>query len=454
MNKPQENKMGTAPILPLIIKMSVPSMLSMMVIALYNIVDSIYVSQISPDALTAVSIAMPAQLLLISVSSGIAIGVNSLIARSLGAKNFDTASSAAAHGIILAVISSLSFAILGFFFSEIFVSAFTTSEVIRDMGTVYLQIVTIVSIGIMMQITAEKILQATGNMILPMLSQLIGAVINIALDPVLIFGLFGFPEMGIAGAATATVFSQLIGMAIALFGLKLSKSELTIKLKNFKIEKTVLSQIFKVGLPSMIMQSIGSVMTVGLNAILSGFSDAAVSVLGIYFRVQSFVFMPVFGLTQGLMPIMGYNYGAHNKKRLMQALKSGTIIAMGIMCLGTLAFMIFPSQILGLFNPSEEVLLIGTYALRAISICFPFAAVGIIFSTLFQAVGNGNYSMFISIVRQLVFILPIAYLLSFFGVQYIWFSFPLAEIFAIFAAIYFFKSIYKNQISVMSDIKE
>ncbi len=451
MDNIRENKMGTAPILPLIIKMSVPSMLSMMVMALYNIVDSIYVSQISPDALTAVSIVLPAQFLMISVASGTAVGVNSLISRSLGAKNFDTANGAATHGLLLSIISWLVFAILGVLFSDIFASGFTSSENIRDMGSVYLRIVTIASIGVMMQIAVEKILQATGNMILPMLSQLTGAIINIILDPILIFGYFGLPEMGIAGAATATVISQIIGMMIAILGLKLTKSELHITFRNFKLDKNILSQIYKVGLPSMIMQSVGSVMTVGLNAILAGFSDAAVSVLGIYFRVQSFIMMPVFGMTQGLMPIMGYNYGAKNKKRLMQTLKIGTIIAMGIMCLGTFAFMVFPRAILGLFNPTEEILLIGTYALRAISACFPFAAVGIIFSTLFQAVGNGKYSMIISLVRQLVFILPIAYLLSFFGVQYVWFSFPLAEIFAIFASVYYLKNIYNKQIKPMED---
>ncbi len=451
MDKIQENKMGTAPILPLIIKMSVPSMLSMMVMALYNIVDSIYVSQISPDALTAVSIVLPAQFLMISVASGTAIGVNSLISRSLGSKNIDTANAAATHGIIFAILSFVGFAILGLIFSDIFVAGFTQSENIREMGSIYLRIVTVVSVGVMMQIAAEKILQATGNMILPMLSQLIGAVINIVLDPILIFGYFGLPEMGIAGAATATVISQIIGMFIALLGLKFTKSELHISFKRFKFDKTIISQIFKVGLPSMIMQSVGSVMTVGLNAILAQFSDAAVSVLGVYFRIQSFIMMPVFGLTQGLMPIMGYNYGAENKKRLMKTLKIGTIIAMGIMCLGTFAFMVFPTQILGMFNPTEEVLLIGTYALRAISICFPFAAVGIVFSTLFQAVGNGKYSMFISLIRQLVFILPIAYLLSFFGVQFVWFSFPLAEIFSIFATIYYFKNVYTKQIKLMAN---
>ncbi len=451
MDKFKENKMGTAPITSLILKMSLPSMLSMMVMALYNIVDSIFVSQISPDALTAVSIVLPAQFLLISVGSGTAIGVNSLIARSLGAKKFDTASAVASHAIVLSVISWIVFAILGFLFADIFVSGFTQSESIREMGSIYLKIVTIASIGILMQISAEKILQATGNMMLPMISQLTGAVINIALDPILIFGYFGFPEMGIAGAATATVFSQCIGMVVALVALKVKKTEVHISLRNFKFDRAVVIEIYRVGLPSMIMQSVGSFLTVGLNAILAGFSDAAVSVLGIYFRIQSFIMMPVFGMTQGLMPIMGYNFGAKNKKRLLKTLKTGTIMAMIIMCAGTLVFMFFPEQLLGMFNPTEEVLLIGTYALRAISSGFPFAAVGIIFSTLFQAVGNGKNSMYISLIRQLVFILPAAYVLSFFGVQYIWFAFPFAEIFAIFAVLYLYKAVYKKQIQPLGD---
>ncbi len=301
------------------------------------------------------------------------------------------------------------------------------------------------------QIIVEKILQATGNMLIPMLAQIIGSVINIALDPILIFGYFGFPELGIAGAAIATVFSQFLGMCIVLVGLKLQKSELHITFKNFKINFSIILEIYKVGLPAIIMQTVNSLLTIALNGILSGFSDAAVSVLGIYFRVQSFILMPVFGLTHGLMPIMGYNYGAKNKKRLMHTLKVGITIAVVVMATGTLIFMIFPTQLLSIFNPTDEVMLIGTYAFRAISSCFVFAAFSIIVSTWFQSIGNGKYSMYISLMRQLIFLLPSAYIFSFFGVQYVWFAYPLAEIFAIFASIFLLKAVYKKQIAPMPD---
>ena len=438
MEQLKENKMGTTPMLRLILTMALPAMFSMMVQALYNVVDSYFVSQISENSLTAVSLVFPIQTLMIAVGVGTAIGINSLVSRRLGEKRRDEASSAATHGILLGIFNWVLFLILGIFFSRLFVSAFTQTTETLSAGTDYMSIVCICSFGIFIEVNIEKTLQATGNMIYPMIFQLIGAVTNIILDPLFIFGLFGFPKMGVAGAAVATVIGQILAMVVSLIVLFVKKHEIHVTFRHFRFNWGIVKNIYAVGIPSIIMQAIASVMTVGMNAILVTFNETAVAVFGVYFKLQSFIFMPVFGLTHGVMPIMGYNYGAQNKARLMSCLKIGCIIALIIMAIGTALFWIIPEQMLLLFDASENMLAIGVPALHTISLCFLAAALGILFSTLFQAVGKGVYSLIISVMRQLVILLPAAFLLAQIGLDAVWFAFPIAEVFSFLTSIVLF----------------
>ena len=388
-----QNKMGTARMFPLILSMAVPAMFSMLVQALYNIVDSYFVSQVSEKGLAAISLAFPIQNLLIAFGVGTAVGVTSLISRRLGQGRQDEADSAATHGILLSLCTYVLFALYGAFFTTPFFRMFESDPEIVQMGDTYISICCIFSFGLFVEISLEKILQATGNMIWPMIFQLVGAVSNIILDPILIFGMFGMPAMGVAGAAIATVGGQIIAMIFSIVVVVLREHAVRITFRGFRPHWRTVRDIYTVGLPAIVMQSIGTVMTMALNGILSAFSTAAYTVFGLYFKLQSFVFMPVFGLTQGLMPIMGYNYGARNKKRLLSALKQGCVIALIIMTLGLLVFLLFPAQLLGIFNASRELLEIGVPALRIIASCFLFAALGIVSSTLFQAVGRGVYSL-------------------------------------------------------------
>lgn len=449
MGEIKENKMGSAPMLKLIISMSVPAMFSMLIQSLYNIVDSIFVAQLGEGALTSVSLAFPIQTLIISVAVGTGIGINSLVSRRLGEKRQEEANSAATHGIILGLFSGIIFAILGVLFTRTFFEAFTDNKAIIDMGYSYTIVVTVLSFGSFVQINVEKTLQATGNMIYPMIFQLVGAITNIILDPIMIFGMFGFPRLEVFGAALATVIGQIFAMTLSLYVLFKKSHAVHITFKNFKFNFKTIKDIYAVGLPSMIMQSIASVLVVGLNSILIAFSDAAVSVLGVYYKLQSFIFMPVFGLTQGVMPIMGYNYGAKNKQRLLSALKIGSVFAILIMLFGTILFMSIPDKLLMMFKASDQMLEVGTKALRTISICFVPAALGIMFSTLFQALGQGRKSLYISILRQLVIILPSAYLLSKIGVNYVWYAFPIAEVFSLTIGVLFLSIIYKKIIKTL-----
>ncbi len=446
MGEIRENKMGNTPMLKLIVSMSLPAMFSMLVQSLYNIVDSAFVAQLGEEALTAVSLAFPIQILIISVAVGTGIGLNSLVSRRLGEKNQAEANSAATHGILLGLFSGIVVAILGLLFTRFFFECFTNDKKMIDMGYSYIIVITTLSFGSFVQINIEKTLQATGNMIYPMIFQLTGAITNIILDPIMIFGLFGFPKLGVSGAAIATVIGQIFAMLLSLYVVFKKSHAVHITFKGFKLNSKTIKNIYAVGFPSMVMQSIGSVLIVGLNSILITFSDAAVSVLGIYYKLQSFIFMPVFGLTQGVMPIMGYNYGAKNKHRLLSALKIGSIIAILIMLLGTILFISIPDKLLMIFNASEQMLEIGVKALRTISLCFVPAAIGIMFSTLFQAIGQGHKSLYISILRQLVVILPVAYLLSKIGLYYIWYSFPIAEVFSLMVSVIFLSLIYKKTI--------
>ncbi|WP_245157034.1 MATE family efflux transporter [Anaerovorax sp. IOR16] len=453
MNQIKENKMGTMPVGKLMFSMSLPAMFSMMIQALYNIIDSIFVAMIGEKALAAVSLVFPIQMLIIAVGVGTGVGLNSLISRRLGEKRFEEANSAASHGIVISFFSWSMFAIFGLFFSGSFVRFFTDSSLVVDYGISYCTIVTVFSLFIFIQISVEKIMQATGNMLFPMICMLTGAITNIILDPILIFGLFGMPRLEITGAAVATVFAQFVSMSLGLIFLFTRKYDVHVKIKEFRIDYKTVKNIYAVGLPAMIMQAIGSVMLVGMNAILITFSEAAVAVLGIYFKLQSFIFMPVFGLNQGTMPILGYNYGAKNRERLIKAFKLALLTAISIMTMGTIIFQLFPTQLIMLFNATEEMLGIGVRALRIISLCFIPAAIGIITSTLFQAIGHGFLSLWVSLLRQLILILPLTWFLShYWGLNYVWFSFPLAEIFSLAASIIFYIKIYNKEIKPFNDL--
>ncbi|MDL2220370.1 MATE family efflux transporter [Eubacteriales bacterium OttesenSCG-928-N14] len=447
----KQNKMGHAPMFKLIMSMALPAMFSMIVQACYNIVDSLFVARLGEEAMTALSLAFPAQMLMVGVGVGTGVGINSLISRRLGEKRFAEADDAASHGIFLALCSAMVFALLGIFAAGPFMRAFTENTTVSSMGTTYLSIVMAFSFGSFIQIATEKVLQGTGNMIFPMVIQLVGAVTNIILDPIMIFGLFGFPALGVAGAAIATVLGQILGMVIGLIIVFTKEHEVTPKLRGFRPKMPIVVDIYRVGLPSIVMQTVGSFLNMGLNTILIGFSDAAVSVLGSYYKLNSFIFMPVFGLNQGLMPVMGYNYGAKNRQRLMHALRIGCMVAICIMAVGTLLFWVFPEQLLGIFSPTPERIAIGVPAFRIISISFVGAAVSIIFSTLFQAIGNGKLSLLVSLLRQVVILLPSAYFLSKLGVSYVWYAWPLSEGMALFGTLVVFLHLKRTMLAALDE---
>ena len=442
----KENKMGHAPMFGLIISMSLPAIFSMTVQALYNIVDSIFVAHYSEDGLVALTLAMPIQMIIIALGVGTGVGINSLIARRLGERNFKEADSAATHGLLLAFLNWAIVALIGLFFARPFLEAYASDPAIVSMGCQYLYPITILSFGVFIQISCEKILQATGNMIYPMLFQLIGALTNVILDPIFIFGYFGVPELGVLGAAIATVIGQCASMLFCLYVVFTKEHEVRISFRGFRFNPVIIKRIYQVGFPSIIMQSIASILLMGMNAILTGFSSTAVAVMGVYFRLQSFVFMPVFGLTQGLMPIMGYNFGARNKKRLLSALKIGGGIACCFMLVGMILFMTIPGPLLRLFDASDDLMGMGTLALRTISIGFLLAALGITISVFFQAIGKGINSLMISVLRQLFVILPVVYLLASLGINYVWWSFPIAEVVATGVSFILFKITYEKEI--------
>ena len=461
MSEITENKMGVKPMLPLLLGMSLPAMFSMMIQALYNVVDSIFVARFHPDALQAVSLAYPLQLILISFGVGTAVGVNSLIARRLGAKNYKEANAAATTGLVLAAINWLVFLLIGLLFARRFIALFTSDATVIEYGRQYLTVVLCFSLGMVTSCMGEKILQSTGNMIFPMITQLIGAIVNIIFDPLLIFGIGFFPRMGVLGAAIATVFGQFCSMTFILIVLFVKKHDVKITFKGFRLQKDVLKNIYAVGFPAIIMQSIGSVMVSGINAIISiadiaaEYAAAYINAFGIYFKLQSFVFMPVFGLNQGVSPIIGYNYGAHNKKRMYSAFRLGIIIAAAIMAAGMLLFQLAPEWLLSLFqsdaatdSAANSLLVeVGVPVLRIISLSFIMAALGIMFSTLFQAIGKGFYSMIMSVSRQLVILLPVAYLLSKVNMTAMWYAFPIAEVVCLGIAIIFFIKLQRNELS-------
>ena len=450
-NQPAENKMGTMPINRLLLSMSLPMVISMLVQAMYNIIDSVFVAQIGEEALTAVSLAFPVQNLMIAVSVGTCVGVNALLSRSLGEKNQTAADNAAVNGIFLAFVSYLAFAAFGIFGAHSFFATQTDNPLIIEYGTQYLSICCIFCFGLFLEMMLERIMQSTGRTIYNMLTQGAGAIINIILDPIMIFGLFGFPALGIRGAAIATVTGQIIAMILSAFFNKTKNPDVIIRLRGFRPHKKTIAVIYEVGIPSIIMQSIASVMTFGMNKILIMFSETAVSVFGIYFKLQSFIFMPVFGLNNGMIPIIAYNYGARNKKRIMDTAKLSICVAVGIMMIGLIIFQTLPVQLLKMFNASPYMLETGTPALRLISISFLFAGYCIIVGSVFQALGNGVYSLIVSVARQLVCILPLAYLFArSLGLNSVWYAFPLAEIIAAILSTILFRQIYKEKIQKLS----
>lgn len=427
----QENKMGTMPVNKLLISMSLPMIISMLVQAMYNIVDSVFVAQISENALTAVSLAFPLQNLMIAFAGGTAVGVNALLSRSLGEKNQDHVNQTAVNSVFIFLVTAVIFMIAGLTLSNLFFNVQTTNTEIVNAGTQYSMIVVGCSIGLFCQFLFERLLQATGRTLFTMVTQGLGAIINIILDPIFIFGLCGFPKIGVAGAALATITGQIIACLLALFFNLKFNHDIHFKFKRFRPNAHIVKQIYSVGIPSIIMQSIGSVMTFGMNTILITFSTTATAVFGVYFKLQSFVFMPVFGLNNGMIPIIAYNLGAKQKKRMFDTIKLAMIYATGMMIIGVIFFETIPQTLLGFFNASEAMIKIGTPALRIIAIHFIFAGFSIVCSATFQAVGKGTYSLLTSLIRQLLVLLPCAYVLSLTGnLDLIWLCFPIAEIFS------------------------
>ena len=448
MEERRENRMGTMPVGKLLVTMSLPIMISMLIQALYNIVDSIFVAQIGENALTAVSLAFPVQNLIIAVGIGTGIGINSLISRRLGERRFDDANAAAENGILLSLCNWLVFAIFGGLFSEAFFRAFTDNPEIISMGTDYLTVCTVFSFGCFMQFACERILQATGITIYNMITQATGAIINIILDPIMIFGLFGFPRLGVKGAAVATVIGQIVAMLMGLWFNAKKNREIHMDFRHFRPSGRIIGEIYKVGVPSIVMQSIGTVMTIGMNKILIAFSETAVAVFGVYFKLQSFVFMPIFGLTNGLVPIVAYNYGARKRHRITGSIRHALVYALSIMALGTLLFQLLPAPLLRLFKASDALLAIGVPALRIISISFLGAGVGIVLSSVFQAMGNGVLSLTMSVARQLAVLLPVAWLMArFVGLDAVWAAFPVSEYVSVTIALFMYRYVYHNHIA-------
>ncbi len=451
----QENKMGVMPVKKLLVSMSLPMMASMLVQALYNIVDSVFVARIGEDALTAVSLAFPIQTLMIAVAGGTGVGVNALLSRSLGEKKFKEADRAANSGVLLMAISYVVFCIIGifavesFFESQVDMSLPNAASIVQY-GKSYLSICLIGSFGILFEMILERLLQATGKTIYTMITQGTGAVINIILDPILIFGLCGAPKMGIAGAALATVIGQVVAMILAAYFNIKKNTEIHFSLKNMRPRGTTIRTIYWVGVPSIIMQAIGSVMTFGMNKILAPFSLTAVAVFGVYFKLNSFIFMPVFGMNNGLIPIVAYNYGARNKERIVSVVKFAMMISVMIMCMGMCVFLMIPDKLLLLFDASPQMLEIGVPALRIIAIHFMLAGCSIILMSTFQAFGEGFVSLSVSAVRQLVVILPVAYLLArFVGHTSVWWAFPIAEVCSLTMSSLLFVRLYRNKIKTL-----
>lgn len=450
----EENKMGTMPVGKLIFNMSLPMMVSMLVQALYNIVDSIFVAKLSENALTAVSLAFPLQTLLIAVGAGTGVGMNALLSKSLGEKNFKKANDTAANAAVLYILSYILFLILGFsVVKPFYLSQIGNADVeIMEMGIEYLSTVMIFSFGLFTQFFFERLLTSTGRTIFSMTSQLTGAVTNIILDPILIFGLFGTPKMGVTGAAIATVIGQCVAGIVAAACNHKYNHDVKLSFKGFKPDLKIIGTIYAVGVPSIIMQSIGSIMTYCMNRILIEFSSTATAVFGVYFKLQSFFFMPVFGLNNGITPIIAYNYGAKQRKRMIHTIKLSMAVAFCLTFVGFIAFEAIPQVLLAMFNSSDELLAIGIPALRIIGIHYLIAWFCIVAGTVFQALGKAVFSMIVSIMRQLFVLVPAAYILAKVGgLHAVWWSFPIAEIISLAVSLTFLIRIYNTIIKKLPE---
>lgn len=449
MENRSENKMGIMPVKPLILSMALPMMLSMIVQALYNIVDSVFVARISEEALTAVTLAFPLQNLMIAVGSGTGVGMNALLSKALGQKHQRDADDAANTAALLAVINALAFLMIGLFFAGTFIRSQTDNAEIIAHGEVYLRIVTMMSVGMFCQFAFERMLQSTGRTFQSMISQMTGAILNIILDPIMIFGLFGMPKLGVAGAAWATVTGQCIAAVIAVFLNLRDNHDIHLSFTRIMTPRaSIVIRIYKVGIPSILMMSIGSVMTYLMNLILIGFSTTAAAVFGVYFKLQSFFFMPVFGLNNALIPVMAYNYGARSESRIREALRFSVTLAFVNMCIGMLIFETCPALLLKLFNASPEMTAIGVPALRVIAVHFPFAAFAIVLGSVFQAFSRSVYSLVVSVSRQLVVLIPVAWALAQLGIlNLVWLCFPIAELVSVLLSVFYFRI-------VMQDVKK
>lgn len=448
MKNIRENKMGTMPINRLLLSVSLPMVISMLVQAMYNIVDSIFISYFDPDALTAVSLAFPLQNVMIAFATGTGVGINALLSKSLGEKNFERANKAACNGMFLAIMHYLIFLLVGVFLVKPFYLAQNSDLEILNYGIEYAGICCIFSLGVFVQVTVERLLISTGKSVFSMVTQLSGAIINVILDPLLIFGIGPFPELGAAGAAIATVAGQWVAAIVGILLNRHYNKEIHLTFRAFKPDGMIIKKIYTVGIPSIIMASITSVMTFGMNKIF-GFFEALVndaqSVFGVYYKLQSFIFMPVFGLNNGMVPIVAYNYGARKPDRMKKTIALSITYAVAIMLIGFAAFTFIPHILLGFFNATENMLVLGVPAFRAISLSFIFAGFCIITGSVLQAVGNGFLSMCTSIVRQLIVLLPAAFLLSLSGnINLVWYSFPIAEIASFIMSLIFLRYVFKN----------
>lgn len=439
----KENKMGAMPVNKLLITMALPIVISMLIQALYNVVDSIFVAKINEDALTALSLAFPIQNLIIAAATGLGVGINALLSKKLGEKNFDYANKVACNGIIIELCAFIIFLIIGIFAVPSFIHTQTDIPRIAEYGIDYLRICCIFSFGVFLQITFERLLQSTGKTIYSMITQMSGAIINIILDPIFIFGF----SMGVKGAAIATILGQFVSATLGFILNKKKNTEIKLSFKDCRLSKDICSKVLAVGIPSTIMASIGSVMTFCMNKILMVLSSTAVAVFGIFFKLQSIILMPIFGLNNGMVPIIAYNYGARKKDRLVKTIKLSVIYALIIMFFGLAAMQIFPKELLYMFDASDNMIAIGVTALRTISLSFIFAGFCIIATSVFQAFGNGLYSMFISIARQLLVLVPVAYLFSLTSnVNLVWLSFPIAEIVSVIICTFCLIKIYRQKI--------
>lgn len=440
--------MGYMPIFKLVVNMSLPMIISMLVQALYNVVDSMFVSRVSENALTAVSLAFPAQNLMIGVATGTAVGVNALLSKSLGEKNYKRANQIAENGIFLSFIGFLIFLIFGLFGTEVFFRTQTDIEDIISSGVDYLRVCSCFSFGIFGQIIFERLMQSTGRTFYTMITQGVGAIINIVLDPIFIFGYFGLPAMGAKGAAIATVIGQIIAFIIAAILNKKKNTDIDLKLKEFRPNLKIIGRIYSIGIPSIIMVAVGSIMTFSINKIVIAFTETAAAVFGVYFKLQSFVFMPLFGMNNGVIPIISFNYGARNKQRVMKTIGVAILFALFFMATGLAAMQILPKELLSIFNASDQMIKIGVPALKTISISYIFAGFSVVLISVFQAFGKGLFSMSISIARQLVVLVPCAYLLSKTGeLDNVWWAFPIAEVMSVLVAGAFFIYLYKKVIT-------